>query len=85
MTEPSDSTRSRRPFAFPSPIPLLQVLEDLEQVHEAQAQINELLSTDDAFAALVGDRPIRFELIDDYGMGAATICRVDEAGALRWM
>jgi hypothetical protein len=55
-----------------------------EQIDRARSLLDDLLSSDSRFTAVLGGRPLKIELVDDYGMGATTICSVDDDGTLRW-
>ena len=56
----------------------------MSEIQRARSLLDHLLGTDPRFAEVVDDRPLQIELVDDYGMGATTICFLDESGTLRW-
>ena len=50
----------------------------------AEQAVTALLEASPELAEVVGDRPRRFVLLDDYGMGAIELARY-ESGEFRWL
>ena len=54
-----------------------------DDLDEGEAALRYLVEASAEFRAAVGDRPVSFDLVEDYGMGSILICS-RRAGVMEW-
>lgn len=64
----------------PENVTVVSAARDLEQ---GRTTFQYLLERSPEFASVVGERPVRYELVHDYGNGSVLICW-EQNGSITW-